>query len=142
MSLVIVSGSADGFVQQVDAGGHRIIGDEPVSAGGTGAGPNPYDLLLAALGTCTSMTVGLYARRKGWPLRRVTVRLAHSRVHADDCADCETRGGMLDHIATEVELEGPLDAAQRARLLEIAERCPVHRTLTSEIRIETRLAGA
>ena len=141
MSLVMVSGGADGFVQQVDAGGHRLTGDEPVSAGGTGAGPNPYDLLLAALGTCTSMTLGLYARRKGWPLQRATVRLTHSRIHAEDCADCETREGRLDHIEVEVGLEGALDAAQRARLLEIAERCPVHRTLMSEIRIRTTLAA-
>jgi putative redox protein len=141
MSTVIVSGSADGFAQQIDAQGHRLTGDEPVSAGGTDTGPNPYELLLAALGACTSMTVALYARRKGWALQRVTVTLHHSRVHAEDCASCETREGLLDRIEADLELEGPLSDEQRARLLEIAQKCPVHRTLTSEIEIQTRLAG-
>jgi putative redox protein len=142
MDTVVVSGRGDGFAQRVEAGGHHLSGDEPVAAGGTGSGPNPYELLLAALGTCTSMTLGLYARRKGWPLQRVTVRLTHSRVHAADCEDCETRAARLDRIDSEVELEGPLDPTQRARLLEIAQRCPVHRTLTAGIDVQTRLAAA
>ena len=136
---VTVQGNADGFAQQIAIGRHRMAGDEPLSAGGTDTGADPYGLLLAALGSCTSMTIALYARRKQWPLQAVTVRLRHSRIHAADCAACETKEGMLDHIAREIELLGPLDEEQRARLLAIADRCPVHRTLTSEVRIETRL---
>ena len=143
MSTVVVSGSGsgDGFAQHISAGGHPLEADEPAAQGGTDTGPNPYDLLLAGLGACTSMTLGLYARRKGWPLQRVRVRLNYSRVHAADCETCETQEGMLDRIETEVELEGPLSEEQRARLLEIATRCPVHRTLTSKIDIQTRLAS-
>ncbi len=137
---VVVSGSAAGFAHEIQAGRHRLAGDEPVSAGGTDTGPNPYDLLLAALGTCTSMTVGMYARRKQWPLESVTVRLRHSKIHAADCESCETKQGKLDRIERDLELLGPLSDEQRARLLEIANRCPVHRTLTSEIEIRTRLA--
>jgi len=136
---VTVSGSAAGFAQAIVAGPHRLLGDEPNAAGGTDTGPNPYDLLLAALGTCTSMTLGMYARRKQWPLETIKVTLRHSKVHADDCADCETRVGLLDRIERDVELIGALTAEQRARLLEIANKCPVHRTLTSRIDIRTRL---
>jgi len=136
---VIVTGKASGFVQDVTVGPHRLTADEPLASGGTDAGPDPYELLLAALGVCTSMTVSLYARRKQWPLQAVTVRLRHSKIHAADCASCETREGRLDHIERELELLGELDAEQRARLLEIANKCPVHRTLTSEIDIQTRL---
>jgi uncharacterized OsmC-like protein len=136
---VVVTGGADGLVQDVSVGSHRLIADEPIAAGGTDTGPNPYDLLLAALGTCTSMTLALYARRKQWPLRAVTVRLRHAKIYAADCETCETREGRLDHIETDVELLGGLDEEQRARLLDIAKKCPVHRTLTSEINIETRL---
>jgi putative redox protein len=138
---VVVRGASSGFVQEIVAGGHRLASDEPVSVGGTDTGPTPYDLLLAALGSCTSMTAGFYARRKGWPLESVTVRLTHSRIHAADCANCETEEGMLDRIDLSIELEGPLTEEQRARLLEITERCPVHRTLRSEIEIVSRLAG-
>ena len=140
MGTVIVTGDASGLAQEITVGRHRLSADEPLAAGGTDAGPNPYDLLLCALGSCTSMTLALYARRKQWPLRAVTVRLRHSRIHAADCETCETREGQLDHIEREVELVGDLDEGQRARLLEIANRCPVHRTLKSEIDIQTRLA--
>jgi putative redox protein len=138
-ATVTVRGSAAGFAQQIVAGAHRLTGDEPISEGGTNTGPNPYDFLLVALGSCTSITLGMYARRKQWPLESVTVRLRHSRIYAEDCAECETREGLLDHIDCDVELTGVLSDAQRARLLEIADKCPVHRTLRSEIHIETRL---
>jgi putative redox protein len=137
---VVVAGDAAGFAQRVRAGAHELLADEPTAVGGTDSGPNPYDLLLAALGACTSITLGMYARRKQWPLQAVTVRLRHSRVHAADCESCETKVGMLDVVDRELELTGPLDEEQRSRLLEIANKCPVHRTLTSEIHIRTRLA--
>jgi uncharacterized OsmC-like protein len=139
MARVIVRGGATGFAQEIEAERHRLTADEPVEAGGTDAGPSPYDLLLAALGACTSMTISMYARRKRWPLEAVTVRLQHAKIHAQDCAECETKEGMLDLIEREISLTGALDAAQRERLLEIANRCPVHRTLVSEIDIRTRL---
>jgi putative redox protein len=135
---VVVRGSADGFAQEIHAGRHRIRADEPASAGGTDTGLSPYDLLLAALGACTSMTVGMYARRKAWPLEEVTVHLRHSKIYATDCADCETKEGMLDRIERDIHFAGPLTDEQRAKLLEIANKCPVHRTLTSEIEIKTR----
>jgi putative redox protein len=137
--LVIVRGAADGFLQEITAGAHRLRSDEPASAGGTDAAATPYDLLLAALGSCTSMTVAMYARRKQWPLERVTVRLRHSRVHAEDCAACETSDAKLTVIDREIAIEGQLDDTQRARLLAIANRCPVHLTLTSRIDIRTTL---
>jgi uncharacterized OsmC-like protein len=136
----VVHGRSDGFVQDIRVAGHTLTADEPVAAGGGETGPNPYDLLISALGACTSMTVSLYARRKGWPLEAVTVRLHHAKVHASDCAECETKDGMIDRIDREVELHGQLSDEQRARLLEIANKCPVHRTLTSEIDIRTRLS--
>jgi uncharacterized OsmC-like protein len=137
--LVIVRGAADGFVQEIVAGSHHLRSDEPASAGGTDTGPTPYDLLLAALGACTSMTMAMYARRKKWPLERVTVRLRHSRVHVEDCADCETHDSRLTVIDREIAMEGSLDDDQRARLLAIANRCPVHLTLSSRIDIRTTL---
>jgi len=140
VGTVIVTGDASGLAQDITVGRHRLSADEPLASGGTDTGPDPYDLLLCALGSCTSMTLALYARRKQWPLRAVTVRLRHSRIHAADCETCETREGQLDRIEREVELVGDLDEGQRARLLEIANRCPVHRTLKSEIDIQTRLA--
>jgi uncharacterized OsmC-like protein len=136
---VAVAETGDGrFQQSVAAAGHSLFADEPVERGGGGTGPDPYDLLLAALGACTSMTLRLYADRKGWPLERVRVVLNRHKIHAEDCRDCETRIGLLDEIDREIELSGPLEAEQRARLLEIADRCPVHRTLKSEIVIRTR----
>jgi putative redox protein len=136
---VIETGSGT-YTQQITAGHHRLVSDEPQPIG-TDAGPTPYDLLLAALGACTSMTVRMYANRKGWPLERVRVTLRHSRIHAEDCADCETSSGWIDHIDREVELAGDLDDTQRQRLLHIAERCPVHQTLTSEVQIATSLGS-
>lgn len=136
---VVVHGSAQGFTQEVTVAGHRLVVDEPRAFGGTDTGPSPYDLLISALGACTSMTVALYARRKQWPLEAVTVRLRHSKIHAIDCADCDTKGGMLDDIERDVELHGDLSAEQRTQLLEIANKCPVHKTLRSEINVRTRL---
>jgi putative redox protein len=138
---VVVAETGEGrFRQALLDGRHRLAADEPVASGGEDAGPNPYELLLMALGACTAMTLRLYAERKQWQLERVVVRLTHDKIHAEDCADCETKKGMLDRIERAIELHGTLDAAQRQRLLEIANQCPVHRTLTSEVRIETRLA--
>ena len=127
------------FQQSVTAGPHRLIADEPTEAGGLDTGPAPYDLLLASLGTCTAMTLRLYADRKELPLTRVSVRLQHSKIHAEDCRSCETTEGRVDRIDRVLTLEGDLNDAQRARLREIADKCPVHRTLTSEIQIRTKL---
>jgi uncharacterized OsmC-like protein len=132
---VVVRGNASGFLQEVVSGKHNLRADEPVSAGGSDAAPGPYDYLLIALGVCTSMTVGLYARRKQWPLENITVSLRHSRIHAKDCEECETKEGMLDQIDTEIDVTGSLTAEQHAKLMEIAAKCPVHRTLKSEINI-------
>lgn len=136
---VIVAETGTGtYIQQITAGHHQLIADEPAPTGDD-AGPTPYDLLLAALGTCTSMTVRMYANRKGWPLERIRVTLRHWRIHAKDCADCETTNGWVDRIERHLELTGELDDEQRDRLLLIAERCPVHQTLTSEVRVTTSL---
>ena len=139
MTEVIVRGAATGFAQEIVAGRHRLTSDEPIPEGAD-TGPTPYDLLLAALGSCTSMTISLYARRKKWPLESVTVRLRHSQVHATDCAECETKDGHIDRIDREIEVTGDLSEEQRRRLVEIAEKCPVHRTLESEIDIRTRIS--
>jgi putative redox protein len=128
-----------GFTTDIRVGDHSLTADEPITAGGTNLGPNPYDLLCAALGACTVMTLRMYADRKRWPLAAATVRLEHQKIHAEDCRDCATQKGKLDRIRRELEIQGPLDGRQRKRLAEIADRCPVHRTLTSEIAIETRL---
>jgi uncharacterized OsmC-like protein/pimeloyl-ACP methyl ester carboxylesterase len=128
------------FQQNVSIGPHRLLADEPLAAGGDDTGPGPYDFVLAGLGACTSMTMRLYADRKSLPLERTTVTLRHSRIHAEDCAECETKAGMLDQIDLVIAMEGNLDPEQRKRLMEIADKCPVHRTLTSEIRIVTRAA--
>jgi uncharacterized OsmC-like protein/fermentation-respiration switch protein FrsA (DUF1100 family) len=122
------------------SGPHRLLADEPVAVGGGDTGPGPYDFLLMALGACKSMTMRLYADRKSFPLERATVTLTHSKIHAEDCAECETKEGMLDQIDVLISLEGPLDTDQYKRIIEIADKCPVHRTLTSEIRIRTRAA--
>jgi uncharacterized OsmC-like protein/pimeloyl-ACP methyl ester carboxylesterase len=128
------------FQQTVSIGPHRLLADEPVAAGGEDSGPGPYDFVLAGLGACTSMTMRLYADRKSLPLERTTVTLTHSKIHAEDCAECETKAGMLDQIDRVIAMEGALDAEQRKKLMEIADKCPVHRTLTSEIHIVTRPA--
>ena len=125
------------FVQEIIAGRHHLTADEPVNVGGLDSGPGPYELLLAALGACTSMTLRLYADRKKLPLTRSEVRLRHSRVYATDCAECETKEGMLDRIERIITLEGELDPEARRQLLDIADKCPVHRTLKSEIDIRT-----
>jgi putative redox protein len=128
------------FQQEVTVGPHHLIADEPASAGGQDSGPNPYDFLLTGLGACTSMTMRMYADRKSLPLDRVTVTLNHSKIYAKDCEECETKTGMLDQIERVIAIEGNLDAEQRSKLMEIADKCPVHRTLTSEVRIVTRAA--
>ena len=137
---VVVRGGAKNFQQEVIAGKHHLVADEPVSVGGGDAGPDPYDYLLAALGVCTSMTIGLYARRNHMPLENITVSLSHSRIHAADCEECETKEGMLDRIDVEVQLTGTLTPEQHAKLMQVAAKCPVHRTLTSEINIRLRSA--
>ena len=137
---IVVRGGAGNFRQEVTAGKHHLAADEPVNVGGGDAGPDPYDYLLTSLGVCTSMTVGFYARRNKWPLEHVTVSLWHSRIHAKDCEECQTKDGMLDRIDVEVELTGSLTAEQHAKLMDVASKCPVHKTLTSEINIRLREA--
>ena len=134
MATVVVR-SKENLKQEITAGRHRIISDEPESAGGMDEGPDPYSLLIAALGACTSLTLKLYARQKKWDLQSVTVTLKHEKIHAIDCAECETKEGKVDRIWREIQLEGNLTGDQLARLREIAKKCPVHRTLTSEISI-------
>jgi uncharacterized OsmC-like protein/alpha-beta hydrolase superfamily lysophospholipase len=139
---VVVTETRQGkFQQKVTAGQHRFLADEPVAMGGLDSGPGPYDFLLAALGACTAMTLRLYADRKGLPLERVAVRLTHAKIHAADCETCETKEGMLDRIDKEIVVAGALDEEARARLLEIAEKCPVNRTLKSEIEIRGSIRG-
>ncbi|HKI01650.1 MAG TPA: alpha/beta fold hydrolase [Thermoanaerobaculia bacterium] len=136
---VLVVGGASGFAQDIVAHRHRLAADEPKEMGGTDQGPTPYDLLLAGLGACTSMTIRLYADHKKLPLEAVKVTLRHAKIHAVDCAHCESQTGKIDRIEREIEVLGPLTEEQRLRLLEIADKCPVHRTLTSEIEIVSRL---
>jgi putative redox protein len=132
-------GAGGPYAQLVDTGGHQLIIDEPASVGGGDRGPAPYELLLAALGSCTSITLRMYADRKGWPLTGIDVELRHQRIHARDCEDCETTNGMLDHVDRVIRLDGDeLTAEQRADLMRIADKCPVHRTLAGEVHIETR----
>jgi len=133
---------ASGYRVEIDAGGHTLVSDEPIAVGGTDAGATPYDLVLAALGACTAITIRMYADRKQWPLEGVVVRLHHSRSHAADEEQCEERPVRLDHVERTLELSGPLTHDQRVRLAEIAERCPVHRTLDAGLRITTRLSAS
>ncbi len=138
---VVVTETREGkFTQAITVGPHRLRADEPVAAGGDDTAPSPYDLLLAALGACTAMTLRLYADLKKLPLDRVRVRLRHAKIHAQDCAECETKDGKIDRIERDIVLEGVLDDAQRTKLMEIADKCPVHRTLHSEVSIISRLA--
>jgi uncharacterized OsmC-like protein len=139
---VMVRGTGTGLSQEISVRDHRGQADEPVSSGGSDTGPSPYELLLAALGSCTSMTLGMYAKRKNWQLEGIVVRLRHSRIHAEDCAECEIKFGSLDRIELELELTGRLTLEQRSKLLEIAEKCPVRRTLESEISIRSSLGEA
>lgn len=129
------------YIQTARSGRHALTVDEPVEVGGNDAGPGPYEFLLMALGACTGMTLRMYAERKGLPLKRVRVRLTHRKIHVEDCIDCATREGKVDEITREIQLEGELTEEQKLRLLEIAIRCPVNRTLTSEIKVRSKLAG-
>lgn len=130
---------ADGFQTEISTDGHLLVADEATQEGQKTAGPDPYGYLAAALGACTCITLRMYANRKGWPLQGATARIRHSKIHARDCSECETREGRVDLLECEISLAGPLDDEQRKRLLEIADKCPVHRTLTGEISIRTRL---
>ena len=137
---VTVESAAPEFLENISAGRHRLHADEPVSAGGQDAAPSPYDLLLAALGACKVITLRIYAKRKGWLLQGVQLNLSHSKVHAEDCANCERTDSLIDQIDVEIKLQGELSTEQRKTLLAIAEKCPVHRSLTSHIQIRTRVA--
>ena len=129
-----------GYRTEILSNGFPLIADEPTSVGGTNAGPTPYDYLLTALGSCTTMTLRMYADRKGWPLESATVRLTHRKVHARDCVACESEAGFVDEVTREIELTGPLSPEQRERLRSIADRCPVHKTLHGEVVVTSRLA--
>ena len=136
---VTVVRTEDTYRTEIISNGFPLIADEPTSVGGSNTGPTPYDYLLTALGACTSMTLRMYADRKGWPLQAVEVRLTHQKLHTKDCVACETPKGFVDHVERRVKLEGPLDDEQRARLLEIADKCPVHKTLHGEVLVDTQL---
>ncbi len=138
-SQVVVRTGDEGYLTEINAAGHALLADEPEAVGGTNFGPSPYDYLVSALGACTGMTLRMYARRKDWPLNEVTVRLTHRKIHASDCAECETKEGQIDRIEREIELTGSLSAEQRQQLLAIADKCPVHRTLHGEIVVNTTL---
>ena len=135
---VVVRGNGRTFHQEIFAGSHRFEADEPTSFGGAGAAPDPYDYLMASLGACTSMMVGLQARKRRWPLENISVSLTHSRIHAKDCEECLTRDGMIDRIEVTVELTGPLTAGQRSELMKTAATCPIHHALTHEINVRLR----
>lgn len=127
---------------EIVEGAHTWLADEPIAVGGDDTGPDPYGLLLGAVGACTSMTLLMYARRKQWPLEDVEVRLSHRREYDRDCAECDTKPVQIDHIDRAITLYGDLDATQRARLLEIAEKCPVHRTITGTVEVHDVLINA
>jgi putative redox protein len=139
--MVVVEGGARGFVQRIRAGENELVADEPISVGGTGQGPDPYALLIAALGACTSMTLRMYADRRGLPLEGVEVSLEHERVYATDCEECEYESGRVDHIKRTIVVRGPLDDAARAKLLEIADKCPVHKTLHGQVHVSSRITA-
>jgi len=139
---VTVRITPDGYTSQVTTGSHELLADEPASVGGDDKGPSPYEFLLASLGACTTMTLRMYADRKGWPLPTVTVELNHHRVHAKDCEDCESADGMVSRIDRRLTIEGDYTDEQRRRLFEIAEKCPVHKTLTGEVKVDTTLEEA
>lgn len=141
-TVIAGESGAGTYALEILAGRHRLHADEPVTAGGTDTGPDPYELLAAALAACTVMTLRMYARHKGLAVGTIRCAVRHEKIHAEDCSECETKIGKIDRFERVIEVEGPLEEPIRQRLLEIADRCPVHRTLTGEIRIETRLAGA
>jgi len=135
----VVHTAADHYYTEIQSAGHTLVADEPVAVGGTDRGPSPYGLLLSALGACTTITLRMYADRKEWPVEGITVRLHHEKIHARDCEDCEKKAGRVDRIIREIDVQGPLDDEQRERLRQIADMCPVHRTLHSEVNIQTVL---
>ena len=137
----VVVRTGEGLCTEIEACGHELVADEPINVGGADAGPTPYDYLLAALGSCTAMTLRMYADRKGWPLESVTVRLSQDSIHAKDCEECETREGRINRIEREIELAAPLEEEQRRRLLEIADMCPVPRTMQTEALVENVLVS-
>lgn len=139
-TVLVRENATSDFSLDVLAGRHRLQADEPADVGGADTGPNPYELLAAALASCTAMTLRMYARRKGWALGRISVSVRHDKIHAEDCEHCETRKGRIDRFERLVEVEGDVDAATRTKLLEIADKCPVHRTLESEVVVTTRMA--
>ena len=138
---VAVDSTPGKYLQEISVGAHVIEADEPRDLGGNDAGPNPYELLLGALGACTSITVRMYAERKQWPLERLRIGLSYARVHTEDCAKCETEARMIDQIEMEISFVGDLSDEQRGRLMEIANKCPVHRTLTSRVQIRSRMTS-
>lgn len=140
-SGVVIDIGRTRYRTEIVAAGHALVADEPAALGGGDAGPGPYELLLASIGACKAITLRMYADRKGWALERAVLSLRHDRRHADDCEECDDPGARLDHIDVEIQLIGDLDGAQRARLLEIADRCPVHRTITGEVRFSSELVG-
>jgi putative redox protein len=135
---VVVAGPVTGFRTDVEVGGHHLVVDEPIAVGGEDAGPTPYEMLLGGLGACTVMTLRIYADRRKWPLERARVTLQHRKVHAQDCVDCDKKDAKMDVIDRIVFLEGQLNEEQRTKLIEIAERCPVHQTLKGKIQVNTR----
>lgn len=138
-AAVVNGKTSEGFRVAINANGHEFTGDEPESHGGTNLGPTPYDLLSAALASCTAMTLNFFARRESLPLESVEVIVRHDQIHAKDCAECEKSSGRVDRLTREIHLSGDLDEDQRALLLKIADRCPVHKTLQNEIQIVSQL---